>query len=89
MVASALATTGNVVFTGERTGGLLALGARTGERFLQFQTGSGIHRNHVTYSIGGKQYVAVASGWGGWMKAFAPEFYGRNRWSALFAFALP
>ena len=89
MVASVLATAGNVVFTGEPTGEFIALDARTGERLWQFQTGSGIHSNPVTYSVGGKQYVAVASGWGGWMKGFAPELYGQSRGSAMFVFALP
>ena len=55
---------------------------------LQFQTGSGIHSNPITYSVRGKQ-VGVASGWGGWMKGFAPELYGATRGSALFAFAVP
>jgi alcohol dehydrogenase (cytochrome c) len=31
----------------------------------------------------------VPSGWGGWMKGYAPELYGANRGNALFAFALP
>ena len=89
MVASVLATAGTVVFTGEPTGEFIALDARTGELLWRFQTGSGIHSSPVTYSVGGKQYVAVASGWGGWMKGFAPELYGQNRGSALFVFALP
>ncbi|MFN2566472.1 MAG: PQQ-dependent dehydrogenase, methanol/ethanol family [Gemmatimonadaceae bacterium] len=89
MVASVLATAGNVIFTGEPTGEFIALDARTGELLWRFQTGSGIHSNPVTYSVGGKQYIAVASGWGGWMKGFAPELYGQNRGSALFVFALP
>jgi hypothetical protein len=39
--------------------------------------------------VAGKQYVAVASGWGGWLKGFAPDTYGANRGSALLVFALP
>jgi alcohol dehydrogenase (cytochrome c) len=39
--------------------------------------------------VKGRQYVAVASGWGGWAKGFAPELYGSTRGSALFVFALP
>jgi alcohol dehydrogenase (cytochrome c) len=39
--------------------------------------------------VRGKQYIAVPSGWGGWMKGFAPELYGGTRGSALFVFALP
>lgn len=89
MVASVLATAGDVVFTGEPTGEFNAWDARSGELLWQFQTGSGIHSNPITYSVNGKQYIAVASGWGGWIKGFAPELYGGTRGSALFVFALP
>ncbi|HKG92253.1 MAG TPA: PQQ-dependent dehydrogenase, methanol/ethanol family [Gemmatimonadaceae bacterium] len=89
MVGSVLATAGDVVFAGEPTGEFDAFNARTGERLWQFRTGSGIHSSPVTYSVGGKQYVAVAAGWGGWMKGFAPELYGSTRGSALYVFALP
>lgn len=47
------------------------------------------HSSSVTYSVGGKQFVVVASGWGGRMKGFAPELYGAGRGGALIAFALP
>ncbi|MFL5415026.1 MAG: PQQ-dependent dehydrogenase, methanol/ethanol family, partial [Myxococcales bacterium] len=80
---------GDVVFTGEPTGEFDAFDARTGELLWQFRTGSGIHASPITYSVKGVQYVAVFTGWGGWMKGFAPELYGGSRGSALFAFALP
>jgi alcohol dehydrogenase (cytochrome c) len=89
IVASLLATGGDLVFVGEPTGEFSALNARTGERLWQFQTGSGIHSNPVTYSVAGKQYIAVPSGWGGWLKGFAPELYGASRGGALVVFALP
>lgn len=89
MVGSVLATAGDLVFTGRPTGEAMALHARTGEVLWQFQTGSGIHSNPVTYMANGKQYVAVPSGWGGWVEGFAPELYGQQRGSALFVFALP
>jgi alcohol dehydrogenase (cytochrome c) len=89
IVASLLATAGDVIFVGEPTGEFNALDARSGQLLWQFQTGSGIHSNPVTYSIGGKQYIAVPTGWGGWMKGFAPELYGSSRGSALMVFALP
>jgi alcohol dehydrogenase (cytochrome c) len=55
----------------------------------QFNTGSGIHGSPIAYSVNGKQYVVVPSGWGGWMKGFAPELFGGNRGNALVVFALP
>lgn len=89
IVASLLTTAGGLVFAGEPTGEFDALDARSGELLWQIQTGSGIHSSPITYSVNGKQYVAVASGWGGWMKGFAPELYGETRGSALLVFALP
>jgi alcohol dehydrogenase (cytochrome c) len=89
MVASLLATGGDLVFAGEPTGEFSAFDARTGERLWSFQTGSGIHSSPVTYSVDGQQYVAVHSGWGGWLKGFAPELYGAPRGDALVVFALP
>jgi alcohol dehydrogenase (cytochrome c) len=89
MVGSLLATAGGLVFAGAPTGELLAFDARSGRLLWRYQTGSGIHGNPVTYSVNGTQYVAVPSGWGGWLKGFAPELLGASRGSALFAFALP
>ena len=88
MVASVLATGGDLVFTGEPTGEFNAYDARTGELLWQYETGSGIHSNPVSYSVNGKQYVAVPSGWGGWIKGYAPEMLGAPRGDALFVFAL-
>jgi alcohol dehydrogenase (cytochrome c) len=89
VLSSTLATAGGLVFTGLATGEVAALDARSGRILWQFQTGSGIHGSPMTYSVGGKQYLAVPSGWGGWIEGYAPELYGANRGNALFVFALP
>jgi alcohol dehydrogenase (cytochrome c) len=89
VLGSLLATGGGLVFAGLATGEFVALDARSGRLRWQFQTGSGIHGSPISYRVGGKQYVAVPSGWGGWMKGFAPQLYGGNRGSALLVFALP
>jgi alcohol dehydrogenase (cytochrome c) len=89
MVSSLLTTAGDLVFAGEPNGMFNAYDAKSGELLWQFNTGSGIHGNPITYSVNGKQYVAVTTGWGGWIKGFAPETYGATRGSALVAFALP
>jgi alcohol dehydrogenase (cytochrome c) len=70
-------------------GELAAFDARMGELLWQFQTGSGIHGSPITYSVTGKQYVALPSGWGGWVSGFAPELLTAPRGNALFVFALP
>lgn len=89
MVASVLATGGDLVITGKPTGEVVAFHARTGEVLWEFQTGSGIHSNPVTYAVDGKQYLAVPTGWGGWLEGFAPGLFGGSRGNALFVFALP
>jgi alcohol dehydrogenase (cytochrome c) len=89
MCASVLATGGDLVFAGEPTGEFNAWNARTGELLWQFQTGSGHHSSPTTYNVGGKQYVVVPVGWGGWVEGFAPSMLGAPHGDALFAFALP
>jgi alcohol dehydrogenase (cytochrome c) len=89
MVGSLLTTAGGLVFAGEPTGEFDAIDAKTGALLWQFQTGNGIHGSPVTYSVNGKQYVAIPTGWGGWIKGFAPELYGAPRGSALVVFSLP
>ena len=89
MVASLLATAGGLVFSGEPSGMFNAHDARTGRVLWRYQTGSGIHSSPVTYSVGGKQYVAVPVGWGGWLEGFAPKSYGVQRALSLMVFALP
>ncbi len=85
---SVLATAGNLVFAGEADGHFNAWDARTGELLWRFNTGSGIHSSPVTYRRRGKQYVAVPSGWGGWLAGIAPMMMGASRADALFVFAL-
>ena len=89
MVASVLTTGGDLVFAGEPTGEFNAYDARTGKRLWTHQTGSGHHSSPVSYSVEGKQYIAVPAGWGGWVKGFAPGTLGVPRGDALLAYALP
>jgi len=64
--SGALATAGGVVFYGTLEGYLKAVDAKTGKLLYKFKTPSGIIGNVMTYEHGGKQYVAVLSGVGGW-----------------------
>ena len=89
ILSSVLSTGGDLVFAGEPNGNFRAFDARSGRVLWTFQTGSGIHSNPVTYSVNGKQYVAVPTGWGGWVEGYAPEMYGAPRGNALVVFALP
>jgi lanthanide-dependent methanol dehydrogenase len=64
--SGALATAGDVVFYGTLEGYLKAVDAKTGKELYKFKTPSGIIGNVNTYMHGGRQYVAVLSGIGGW-----------------------
>jgi alcohol dehydrogenase (cytochrome c) len=89
MCASVLATGGDLVFAGEPSGEFNAFNARTGDLLWQFQTGSGHHSSPTTYSVDGRQYIAVPVGWGGWTEGYLPGMMGGSHGDALFAFALP
>jgi quinohemoprotein ethanol dehydrogenase len=60
-----LATAAGLVFQGAGDGFFSAYDAATGERLLHLFTGTSIMAAPITYSLGGKQYVAVAAGYGG------------------------
>jgi PQQ-dependent dehydrogenase (methanol/ethanol family) len=57
-----LTTAGGLVFHGDLKGWFYALDAKTGKTLWKFNTGSGISAAPITYSLDGKQYVAVVSG---------------------------
>jgi PQQ-dependent dehydrogenase (methanol/ethanol family) len=64
--SGALATASGLVFYGTLEGYLKAVDAKTGKELYKFKTPSGIIGNVMTYEHGGKQYVAILSGVGGW-----------------------
>jgi len=57
-----LATAADLVFTGGREGYFQALDARTGKLLWKTNLGSQIMNGPISYSVGGRQYVAVISG---------------------------
>jgi PQQ-dependent dehydrogenase (methanol/ethanol family) len=63
--SGALATDGDVVFYGTLEGYIKAVD-KDGNELYKFKTPSGIIGNINTYEQGGKQYIAVLSGVGGW-----------------------
>jgi alcohol dehydrogenase (cytochrome c) len=93
MVAGVLATGGGLVFTGDAEGFFTAYDADTGKTLWSFQCGSGHHAPPITYTLDGRQYIAVCVGWGGWTAGFAgdgaPWLRNARRGNTLFVFALP
>jgi PQQ-dependent dehydrogenase (methanol/ethanol family) len=61
-----LATAGDIVAYGTLEGWFKVLDKDTGRELYRFKTPSGIIGNVMTYLHGGKQYMAVYSGIGGW-----------------------
>lgn len=60
-----LATAGDLVFMGGTSDRYFrAFHAKTGRELWRQRTGSGITGVPTSYAVGGKQYVAVLSGWG-------------------------
>ena len=67
-----LSTDGDLVFFGEDSGAFAALDAHSGTPLWHFQANQDWKASPMTYMVGGRQYVAIASGLGFW--AFAlPE----------------
>ena len=64
--SGALTTAGDVVFYGTLEGYIKAVSTKDGKDLWKFKTPSGIIGNVFTYEYGGKQYVGVYSGIGGW-----------------------
>ncbi|MDR3451425.1 MAG: PQQ-dependent dehydrogenase, methanol/ethanol family [Rhodoferax sp.] len=57
-----LSTAGGLVFHGDIKGWFKALDAKTGKTLWKFNAGSGISAAPMTYTLDGKQYVAVVAG---------------------------
>ena len=62
ILGGAMSTAGGLVFYGNTRGTLKAVDAATGAVLWQFNVGTGILQSPVTYSIDGKQYLAVVAG---------------------------
>jgi glucose dehydrogenase len=62
MIGGAVATAGNLVFTGEQNGWFNAFDARTGKKLWRFYLGVGVTAPPVSYRVHGRQYIAVAAG---------------------------
>ncbi len=93
LLASVLATAGNLIFSGDPEGFFFALDGKTGQKLWQFQTGSGHRGSSVTYSVNNRQYIATPSGWGsavaGLVAQVWPEAERFRGGSTLWVFALP
>ena len=60
--AGALATAGNLVFLGHLDGTFAAYDAKTLQEVWSYNVGTGINAPPISYSVNGKQYIAVLVG---------------------------
>ncbi len=66
-----LATKGGLIFTAEPDGKVIALDSDSLKELWSFNTNTGINAPPITFSVDGKQYVAILAGLGGaWPKWF-------------------
>ncbi len=88
-----MTTAGGLVFFGTPEGHFKALDDKTGEVLWQFQTGSGIVGQPVTWDQDGEQFIAIASGWGGavplWGGEVAKQVKYLNQGGSVWVFKLP
>jgi PQQ-dependent dehydrogenase (methanol/ethanol family) len=67
-----MTTKSNLLFHGDIKGMFKAVDAKTGKTLWKFNTGSGITAAPMTYTLDGKQYIAVVSG----RTLSIPAFFG-------------
>ncbi len=85
-----LATAGNLVFIGQLDGTLYAYDARTLQEVWSFNAGTGINAPPITFSVNGKQYIAVLMGSKQTAAVWedSPELKNTSTASMLYVFAL-
>ena len=81
LIGGVLATAGGLVFNGEANGLFRAFDAKSGKKLWEYQTGAGVNAPPVSYTVGGKQYIAVAAGGNNQIDA--------KRGNSVVVFALP
>jgi alcohol dehydrogenase (cytochrome c) len=86
-----LATAGGLVFYGNPEGQFQAVRDDTGESLWSYNTGTGIHGNPTSYTVDGKQYVAVVIGPGGggiWPLTYKDWFQKQSKGGGMIVFGL-
>ena len=93
-LASLLSTGGNLLFVPDARGFLRAYDAETGQQLWSHNNGLGHNGGIISYTAEGKQYIAVATGWGSLVGDAYPDLFGEPYTSmatdsgALVVFAL-
>jgi len=93
-LTAALSTAGGVVFIGDLDRHFKALDVRNGNILWDTRLGTSVQGFPVSFSAGGKQYIAVTTGLGGGSprqvpRTIEPEIVHPNSGQALYVFELP
>lgn len=93
-LTAALSTAGDVVFVGDLDRYFRAYDVKTGAELWKVRLGTSVQGHPVTFSIDGKQYLAVTTGLGGGSprdvpRVIAPEIHHPGNGNALYVFRLP
>jgi alcohol dehydrogenase (cytochrome c) len=91
--ASVLTTAGDLVFSGDQDRNFRAMDVKTGKVLWQVPLGTSVQGSIVSFSIDGKQYLAVPTGVGGGAARhvgllLAPDVHYPTNGSAIYVFAL-
>ena len=93
-LTAVLSTAGGVAFVGDINRVFRAIDSATGKTLWQTRLGTSVQGFPVTFSIAGKQYVAVTTGLGGGSprnvpRTILPDVRYPNSGNAIYVFALP
>ena len=93
-MTAAISTAGGVAFAGDLDRKFRAFDVKTGKVLWETRLGTSVQGFPVTFSIDGKQYVAVTTGNGGGSPrlvpaTIAPDIHPPATGNALYVFALP
>lgn len=73
--SAVMSTGGGLVFNGDPLGNIRAFDADNGKVLWTFNTGAGLRSGLSTYSVDGKQYILVPSGWGSFAGMVLPQIF--------------
>ena len=93
-LTAVLSTAGGVAFVGDLDRVFRAVDVKTGQTLWKTRLGTSAQGYPVSFSAGGRQYVAVTAGLGGGSPrqvpaTIAPEIHHPGNGNALYVFALP
>ena len=93
-LTAVLSTAGGLAFAGDLDRNFRAFDVRTGKILWQTRLGTSVQGFPVSFTVGGRQYIAVSTGLGGGSprqvpRLVSPEINHPNNGNALYVFELP